>query len=86
VGGWEGNREGGGVMLTPEDELDVLHHDLGRARRRLHDLERAEFDHRVCDRIRWEDSLQAARNRVGVLERELVEAQEAEVSALEHES
>lgn len=64
-------------MFTPEDEVDVLHEELGRARRRLSEKERAPFDRRVCDPITWSDSLAAARRRVLVLERELAEAQAA---------
>lgn len=68
-------------MFTPEDEIDVLHQELGRARRALHEKERAPFDRRVCDFERWSDSLQAARNRVAYLERELAEAQAAVFAA-----
>jgi len=68
-------------MFTPEDEIDVLHDELGRARRTLFEKERAPFDRRVCDPIRWEESLQAARNRVRVLERELADAQAALLDA-----
>lgn len=68
-------------MFTPEDEVDVIHEELGRARRRLWEKERAPFDRRVCDVQRWSDSLQAARNRVAFLERQLAEAQAAAVDA-----
>ena len=68
-------------MFTPEDEVDVIHEELGRARRRLWEKERAPFDRRVCDPVRWSDSLQAVRNRVAVLERELTEAQAALAAA-----
>lgn len=68
-------------MFTPEDEIDVLHQELGRARRALYEKERAPFDRRVCDVIRWSDSLQAARNRVDVLERDLAEAMAAQRDA-----
>jgi hypothetical protein len=64
-------------MFTPEDEIDVLHQELGRTRRRLFEKERAGFDHRVCDYLVWSDSLAAARARVRVLERELAEARAA---------
>lgn len=64
-------------MFTPEDEVDVLHEELGRTRRRLFEKERAGFDHRVCDYLAWADSLAATRQRVAVLERELAEARAA---------
>lgn len=31
-------------MFTPEDELDVIHQDLGKARRKLDSLLRAPFE------------------------------------------
>jgi len=61
-------------MFTPEDEIDVLHHDLGQARRRLFHLEYAELEHRVTDKAWHELSLQQARRLVQRLERELGEA------------
>lgn len=70
-----------GRVYTPEDELDVLHEDLGRARRRLADLERAPYDHRTCDPIKHGDTLAAARQRVAKLERELAKSLEAQAQA-----
>lgn len=68
-------------MFTPEDEVDVIHAELGRARRLLWEKERAPFDRRVCDPITWSDSLAAARRRVLRLERDLAEAQAAVLEA-----
>lgn len=60
--------------MTPEDEIAVLLEELMRTRRRLVEKELAPFDWRVCDWERWRDSLQATRNRVEKLERDLDEA------------
>lgn len=60
-----------GRVYTLEDEIDVLHEDLGAARRRVHDLEAAPRDSRVADPIEWEDTLANARQRVKFLEHEL---------------
>lgn len=62
-------------MFTPEDELDVIHEDLGRARRALDLKERAPFEHRVADVDEYERSLAQARENVRELERELRVAQ-----------
>lgn len=72
-----------GRVFTLEDEIDVLHEDLGRARRRLDSLERAPFESRVCDPEQHEASLRAARENVAELERELREARMSEQAALD---
>ena len=41
-------------MLTWEDEIDVLHHDLGVATRRLWSLENAPYEGRVANERDWE--------------------------------
>jgi hypothetical protein len=62
-----------GRPYTIEDEMDELHEELGKARRRVESLLRAPRDGRMGDRLEWEDSLANARQRVAVLERELAE-------------
>lgn len=72
-----------GRVYTMEDEIDVLHEDLGRARRHLYDLERAEPDWRVCSPALHRNELLKARQRVQVLERELREACAEQIAAAE---
>jgi hypothetical protein len=62
-------------MLTPEDELDVLHEEIGKARRRLWSLENAPYEGRVADSEVHARSVHFARQRLRDLERELVLAQ-----------
>jgi hypothetical protein len=62
---------GGRVMLSPEDELDVLHHDLGSARRRHDSLLRARYEWRACNETELDASIRRAAWRVRELEREL---------------
>lgn len=70
-------------MDAPEDEIDVLHEDLGKARRRLVSLERAPFEWRVADVGEYERSLVRARLEVRELERELRLARDLEAAALD---
>lgn len=70
-----------GRVFTPEDEIDVLHEDLGRARRRVADLERAPFDGRRADPDQHERSLLRARENVRELERELAVVLEVQAQA-----
>lgn len=71
-----------GRVYTPEDEIDVLHEEIGKARRSLRDLESAPREGRfVGDAIDYEDRVSAAQRRVGFLERELREARAAQVAA-----
>ena len=62
-------------MLTPEDELDILHQEIGKARRKLWSLENAPYEGRVGDEREWERSVHFARQNLQELERELVLAQ-----------
>lgn len=71
-------------MFTPEDEIDVLHHELGRARRHLYDLERAPHEGRwTLDAAAWMDACANQRQRVRVLEHDLAALVAAEDSAEE---
>lgn len=58
-------------MLTPEDELDVLHDDLGRARRRHDSLLRARSEWRATNETELDASIRRAAHTVKTLEREL---------------
>lgn len=58
-------------MLTPEDELDTLHHDLGVARRRHDSLLRARHEWRATNETELDASIRRAAWRVKELEREL---------------
>ena len=67
-----------------EDEIDVIHEDLGRARRRLIDIERAPKDGRwTGDGTEWMDACANQRQRIRVLEAELREACAQQVAAAE---
>jgi hypothetical protein len=72
-----------GRNYTLEDEIDVLHEDLGRARRHLTDLEYAETQGRVTDWEAHAESLRKARERVAMLEVELREACADQIAAAE---
>ncbi|MCC6640910.1 MAG: hypothetical protein IT386_07080 [Deltaproteobacteria bacterium] len=72
-----------GRVFTLDDEIDTIHEDLGRARRRLESLERAEFDGRVADRDAWRLELARTTERVQALELELREACAQQVAAAE---
>lgn len=72
-----------GRLYALEDEIDVIHEDLGRARRRLHSLERAEPDGRVANEAMYRRELFKARARVLALELELREACAQQVAAAE---
>ena len=60
-----------GRVYTPEDEIDVLHEDLGTARRKVEDIERAQIDGRMVNEPEHDQALRRARARVTELEREL---------------
>ena len=67
-------RDGSAVlMFTPEDEIDELHHELGRWRRRLHDAERAAGDWRQCSYVEVQKACTRYRFQIGRLERQLAE-------------
>ena len=68
-------------MFTPEDEIDELHHELGRWRRRLNDAERARYDGRGCDFAELDRTIGRCRFQIARLERELAGALEAERAA-----
>jgi len=72
-----------GRVYTIEDEIDVLHEDLGRARRRYDDLVRARHDGRLVNESELEQSINRLADRVRVLERELAEACAQQVAAAE---
>lgn len=72
-----------GRVYTLEDEIDTIHEDLGRARRRLLDLERAELDGRVANHGLFRNEVRRAGERVRVLELELREACAQQVAAAE---
>ena len=63
-----------------EDELQLIHQELGAARRRLWSLEAAPYEGRVGDEQEWAASVARTRERVRELEREL-RAAEAELVA-----
>ncbi len=69
------------LMFTPEDEIDELHHELGRWRRRLHDAERAAGDWRQCSYVEVQKACVRYRFQIGRLERQLAEALEAQRAA-----
>ena len=60
-----------GKVYTLEDEIDVLHEDLGAARRRVHDIDRAMVDGRMVNEPEHDQALRRAKQRVIDLEREL---------------
>jgi hypothetical protein len=61
-----------GRVYTVEDELDLLHEDLGKARRRLHSIERAPLEGRwTGGQTEWLDAVANQRARIRFLEREL---------------
>lgn len=63
-----------GRLYTIEDEIDVIHEDLGRARRHYNDMLRAEHDGRMADEDEHRQELTRATRRVHRLEAELSEA------------
>jgi hypothetical protein len=72
-----------GRVYTLEDEIDVIHEDLGRARRRIHDLEQAEPDGRITDPELHQAELRKARDRLDELEMALLEACAQQMAAAE---
>jgi hypothetical protein len=72
-----------GRVYTMEDEIDVLHEDLGRARRHVDDMLRAESDGRVADQEIHAASLRQGMERVRMLERQLAEACAEQIAAAE---
>ena len=68
-------------MFTPEDEIDVLHEELGRWRRRLFDAERAAGEWRLCSYVEVQKACTRYRFQIARLERELAEAQAAAFAA-----
>ena len=72
-----------GRLYTPEDEVDVLHEDLGRARRHLAELERAPTEGRIADEDEYLQELRRTRDRIAQLERELAGACADQIAAAE---
>ena len=72
-----------GRVFTMEDEIDVIHEDLGRARRHHNDLERARHDGRMVNESELDQSIRRAAHRVRALERELAEACAQQIAAAE---
>lgn len=72
-----------GRVYTMEDEIDVLHEDLGRARRHVDDMLRAESDGRVADPDLHAAALRQGMERVRLLERQLAEACAEQIAAAE---
>lgn len=72
-----------GRLYTSEDEIDVIHEDLGRARRHYNDLLRAEHDGRTADPVEHWKSLRLAETKVMALEVELREACAQQIAAAE---
>ena len=68
-------------LFTLEDEIDVLHDDLGRARRRYDDKLRARFDGRMVNQQEFNASLAALRGQIRRLERSLADALAAQQAA-----
>lgn len=58
-------------MFTPEDEVDELHRELGRWRRRLHDAETASGEWRQCSYVEVQKTITRCRFHIGRLERAL---------------
>lgn len=53
------------TMTWPVDvEISELRRELAQERRALIACERAEFDHRICDRDRWMAQLERRRQRI----------------------
>ena len=71
-----------GRLYTLEDEIDVIHEDLGRARRHLNDLLLAPTG-RVADEVEHWKSVRLAETRIMALEAELREACAQQVAAAE---
>jgi len=63
-----------GRLYTIEDEIDVLHDEIGKARRRLHSIERAPGEGRwTRNGTEWMDAVANQRERIRVLEKQLAE-------------
>lgn len=63
-------------MFSPEDELDVLHQELGQKRRRLESVERAPREGRwTRSDTDWVDVTEMLREEIAGLEREIAGAQ-----------
>lgn len=71
-----------GRLYTIEDEIDVIHEDLGRARRHLNDLHLMPPG-RIADEVEHWKSVRLAETRVMALEAELREACAQQVAAAE---
>jgi len=72
-----------GRVYTLEDEIDVIHEDLGRARRHFDDLERARHDGRMANESELDEAINRARDRVRDLELALREACAQQIAAEE---
>jgi hypothetical protein len=72
-----------GRVYTLEDEIDVIHEDLGRARRHIDDLERARHDGRMANESELDQAIGRARDRVRDLELALREACAQQIAAAE---
>ena len=70
-------------MFTPEDEIDELHQDIGRARRHLDSLDRAASEGRMVNEPEHEAARRKATERVAALERELAEMYAEQIAAAE---
>ena len=72
-----------GRVYTLEDEIDVIHEDLGRARRYLDELDRAESERRIADPEQHAETRRGAVARVQALEVALREACAQQIAASE---
>ena len=71
-------------MFTLEDEIDELHNDLGRERRRLESLERAPQEGRWCrSKTDHVDAVDTQRDKITALERQLAGAYADKIAAAE---
>ena len=70
-----------GRVYTMEDEIDVLHEDLGVERRRLETMMRAPFESRVTDPGEHELAVQRQLATIRSLERALSDALAAQRAA-----
>lgn len=72
-----------GRVYTLEDEIDVIHEDLGRARRHRDDMLRAHSEGRIADQAEHDKHLHIAELRIRALEAALREACAQQVAAEE---
>jgi hypothetical protein len=60
-------------MFTPEDEVDEIHRELGRWRRRLHDAETSAGEWRQCSYVEVRKTIARCDFHIARLERALAE-------------